>query len=100
MAISATVLIIDGFDSGSGHQKQSMLNQSSAYVVFDYPVRQEKPASCKQGSRYYSLGAACPERSEDFGLPSGSPLCGYVEPAACALDIPLKLFQGDQENAI
>ena len=40
---------------------------------FDYPFRYENPASCQRGSRFCSLGAACPERSEDFDLPYGSP---------------------------
>ena len=63
---------------GMAHQNQ----ESTAHaVLFDFEgsFRYENPASCKQGSHFYSLGAACPERSEDFDLPYGSPLPAYVE---------------------
>ena len=49
------------------------------FFDFEGSFRYENPASCKQGSHFYSLGAACPERSEDFDLPYGSPLPAYGE---------------------
>ena len=64
------------------------------FFDFEGSFRYENPASCKQGSHFYSLGEACPERSEDFDLPYGSPKPKGV-PCVLLFPLPIRLVNQD-----